>query len=219
VQLRNGQHIVPIFGICSHESHNFYRLHFESLSPFSLFRSDHYCGEMVNKLKSVRNEAQAALICHAWEMGEQFRKVAKKYPQSRESLLEYSDRLDAISSSLLSLLPIMGNLLSKDSLIAGHHLGRCHRLIEPLYGLQELLKACNGDKNKHPVLELSDQSLGVFTGEAKLYFSNSLSNVEEAIFMAVRSMRDLFQFEGGLILELERQSPPLISLRKKLILT
>ena len=164
----------------------------------------------------MRNEVQAALTCHTWEIGEQFRKVAKRYPQFRESLLGYSDRLEAISTSLLSLLPIMSRLLPGDSVIAGHHLGRCHRLIEPLYGLQELLKACDGDKNKFPMMTLSGQHLGVFTREAHSHFQKALSNVEAAILRAVCSMRESFQYQGRFAPELERRGPPLRSSRKML---
>lgn len=94
---------------------------------------------------SFRNQVNAKLTCHVWEIGGQLRKVAKRFPKSKDNILTYSKRLEAINISLMTILPILSHLPGKDRVIAQHHLGWRYRFIDALYGLLELLDVCASD--------------------------------------------------------------------------
>lgn len=126
-----------------------------------------------------RDQPNARLTCHAWEISGQLRKVAHRFPQSRVNILGYSWRLEAISTSLLSLFPILTALPKRDLTIARHHLGTCHRLLKTLYSLQELLNICAGNSGLQPVLLVSAKRLSLLSEDAHWYFRQALSPLKK----------------------------------------
>ena len=152
---------------------------------------------------SLRSQTNARLTCHAWEISGQLRKLANRFPQSRDNILSYSERLEAMSMNLLSLFPILNSLPNRDLIIARHHLGACHRFINTLYGLQELLVICASNPKLRPVILLSEKRLSLLSEDALLHFQQALSNMEASIGRAIYSMRESFKYNGELCSSLE----------------
>jgi hypothetical protein len=147
---------------------------------------------------SFGGQINARFTCHAWEISGQLRKVAHHFPQSRVNILGYSSRLEAISTSLLSLFPILTALPGRDLIIAQHHLGTCYNVLKTLYSLQELLNICAGNPELHPVVLLLGKRLVLSSEDAHSYFWQALSIMEESIRRAIYSMRESFICEGEL---------------------
>jgi hypothetical protein len=152
---------------------------------------------------SLRSQTNARLTCHAWEISGQLRKLANRFPQSRDNILGYSERLEAISRSLLSLLPILNSLPKRDLIIARHHLGTCHRFLNTLHGLQELLAIRASNSRLRPVVLLSGKRLSLLSEEVHLQFQQALSSMEASIRLAIYSMRESFKCNGELRSDLE----------------
>jgi hypothetical protein len=152
---------------------------------------------------SFRNQTNARLTCHAWEISGQLRKLAHRFPQSRVHILGYSSRLEAISISLLSLFPILAALPKRDLTIARHHLGTCHSFLKTLNSLQELLNICASSSKLQPVVLVSGQRLSLPSEDAHSHFRHALSSMEASIRRAIYSMRESFKYGGELSSGLE----------------
>jgi hypothetical protein len=152
---------------------------------------------------SLRNQKTARLTCNAWEISGQLRKLANRFPQSRDNILSYSERLEAMSMNLISLFPILNSLPNRDLIIARHHLGTCHSFINMFHGLQELLVICASNSKLRPVILLSGKCLSLLSEDALLHFQQALSNMETSIGRAIYSMRESFKYNGELCSDLE----------------
>jgi len=148
-------------------------------------------------MASLRRQTNARLTCHVWEISGQLKKLANRFPQSRDSILSYSERLEAMSMNLTSLLP------NKDLIIARHHLAPCHRFINTFHGLQELLTICASNSKLQPVILLSGKRLSLLSEVAVLHFRQALSNMEASISRAICSMKESFKYNGHLCSDLE----------------
>jgi hypothetical protein len=144
-------------------------------------------------ITSLRHQTNARLACHAWEISGQLRKVANRFPQSREKILGYSEQLEAIGTSLLSILLVLKLLPIGDLPIAQHHIETCHSFLNTFQGLQELLNICSSNSKLQPVILFSGERLCIQSHDAHLHFQRALSSMKASICRALYSMRESFK--------------------------
>ncbi|KAH7355456.1 hypothetical protein BKA65DRAFT_535671 [Rhexocercosporidium sp. MPI-PUGE-AT-0058] len=154
-------------------------------------------------MASLRCQINARLPCHACEISTQLRKLANQFPPSRNNILSYSERLEAMSTNFLLLFPIMNSLPNKDLIIVRHHLGPCQRFLNKLNGLQELLALCARNSTTRPAVLVSGKWISPLGEDAHRCFQEALSNIDASINRAVYSMRESFKCGGVLCSELE----------------